>query len=418
MPNRSVPSSNTGSSQISPRPAIHIDGELHAALTEDLIALCIEHTIASPALCTVRFANVRATPDGRREYSYFGLNDVDFGRRCAVWQGVPPNTLVRLFDGRINLLEASFDEHSVPSLVVQAEDALQELRMRSRTRVFEDATDAQIIEQVASEHGLTASIELSTAQVTHARITQLHQSDLAFLLDRALAIGAMVWVEQHTLVVRDAVSTGDPGTLTYGQNLHAFTVRADVRDQATAYGVAGWDVSSKQPIARSANESNLLPDGSHGRSGADALLEAFGVRLETAIDAVPASAAEAEALAVSLYRANAAGFVTGRGVADHVPALRLGHAIDVVGVGPLFSGSYQVTAVRHRFDSGQGLRTEFEVRRPRLARPRMYTKPSEAADADRDQRGTDTCGAADGASDTGGKSRKPDKRRKRRATTG
>ena len=417
MPNSSVPGRDTLSPLNLPRPAIHIDGALHAALTQDLIALCIEHTIASPAVCTARFANVRPTADGRSEYSYFGLNDVDFGRRCAVWLGVPPNTLVRLFDGRINLLEASFDERSAPSLVVQAEDALQELRMRSRTRVFEERSDAQIIEQIASEHGLTASIELSAAHVTHARIAQLHQSDLAFLLDRVLAIGAMIWVEQQTLVVRDTVSTGGPGTLTYGENLQSFTVRADVRNQATAYGVAGWDVMSKQSIAQSANESDLLSDSSNGRSGAQALAQAFGARLETVVDAEPASTAEAESLATALYCSNAGEFVTGSGVAVQVPALRVGNAIDVVGVGPLFSGNYQVTAVRHLFDSEQGLRTEFDVRRPRLARPRMYTKPSEAADADRDQRGADSGGAGGGTPVTGDKSRKLGKRGQRRSKT-
>lgn len=417
MPNGSRLRPDTPSPLTLSRPAIYMDGERHEALTQDLIALSIEHAISSPAVCTARFANVRAAPDGRSEYAYFGLNDVNFGRRCAVWLGVSPNTLVRLFDGRINLLEAGFDERSAPSLVVQAEDALQEFRLRSRTRVFQDFTDAKIIQSIAADHGLTANIELSAPQVTHARIAQLHQNDLAFLLDRVLAIGAMVWVEQQTLVVRDTVSTGGPGALTYGENLQSFTVRADVRNQASAHGVAGWDVTSKQPIAQSANESDLLSDSNNGRSGGEVLAEGFGPRLETMVDAMPMSTAEAASLATAAYRRNAAEFVTGSGVAVQVPTLRAGNAIDVVGVGPLFSGNYQVTAVRHLFDAEHGFRTEFDVRRPRLARPRMYTKPREAVDADPNQRGTDTRGAAGGTPVTGGSPRIPDKRGQRRSKT-
>ena len=38
-------------------------------------------------------------------------------------------------------------------------------------------------------------------------------------------------------------------------------------------------------------------------------------------------------------------------------------------LGPLFSGKYTVTAVRHRFDTAQGVRTEFEVERPGIGHP-------------------------------------------------
>lgn len=385
MPKRPAARRDTLSLSAAPRPAVHVDGVLHDALTNDLIALSIEHSVSTPAVCTARYANVRATPDGRREYAYFGLNDVDFGRRFTVWLGVPPDVLVSLFDGRINLLEGQFDASSEPTLVIQAEDALQMLRMRSRTRVFQDATDVEIMQSIAADHGLSSSIELNAPSVTHARVAQFNQSDLAFLLDRAVAIGAMVWIEQETLVVRDSEANGGPGSLAFGENLLSFTARADVRQQSTVFGVAGWDVTSKQPIAQSAGEADLPPNGVDGRSGGQVLSDAFGARLETVIDMVPASSSEADALAVAAHRENSAEFVTGTGVAVNVPTLRVGHAVVVQGVGALFTGRYQVVAVRHLFDSEQGFRTEFDVRRPRLARPRMHTKSSEVKDAGRDQ---------------------------------
>ena len=39
------------------------------------------------------------------------------------------------------------------------------------------------------------------------------------------------------------------------------------------------------------------------------------------------------------------------------------------GLGPLFTGKYDVVEVSHRFDAAQGLRTEFVVERPWLGRP-------------------------------------------------
>lgn len=61
----------------------------------------------------------------------------------------------------------------------------------------------------------------------------------------------MVWIEQQTLVVRDTSVSGGPDILTYGEQLQTFTVRADVRQQSTMYGVTGWNVASKPTIAQS-----------------------------------------------------------------------------------------------------------------------------------------------------------------------
>ena len=41
----------------------------------------------------------------------------------------------------------------------------------------------------------------------------------------------------------------------------------------------------------------------------------------------------------------------------------------LVGLGPLFDGSYYVAAVTHMYDGAAGLRTELTVERPGLGKP-------------------------------------------------
>jgi hypothetical protein len=54
-------------------------------------------------------------------------------------------------------------------------------------------------------------------------------------------------------------------------------------------------------------------------------------------------------------------------VADVTSQLLVGTKLEVLEVGPLFSGKYYVTEVRHLFSLDmRGIRTEFTVERPGL----------------------------------------------------
>lgn len=353
----------------SPRPAVHIDEVLHPGLTSDLLALAVDESTTAPARCTARFNNAASSSDAGPGYTYFGLTDLDFGRRVTLWQGQPPGTLFRLFDGRVDVIQATYPSQGPPELHVGATDATGTFRHVRRSRVFEQMTDVQVITAIAHDHGLPREISLTGNPVTHARLVQLNQSDAAFLLDRVLALDAAMWMDGQTLVVTDSAPEATPATLIYGQTLDAFHVRADLRRQRTVLGVTGWDPRTKQVIAAAASESSLPPEtAGPGPTGGRAIEIAFGRTVEAVVDAVPESADEAAALARAHYRLRAADFVTGTGVTTAAPGLRVGRQVTLHQLGPLFSGTYQITAVRHRFDAGTGLHTEFDVRRPRLGR--------------------------------------------------
>jgi phage protein D len=62
-------------------------------------------------------------------------------------------------------------------------------------------------------------------------------------------------------------------------------------------------------------------------------------------------------------------FVTGRGVAEADPRIRVGRTVRLDNLGELFTGPYYVTEVVHRFDGRKGLRTEFAVERAWVGGP-------------------------------------------------
>jgi phage protein D len=87
-------------------------------------------------------------------------------------------------------------------------------------------------------------------------------------------------------------------------------------------------------------------------------------RKEQLVHLTPASDREARALAEAAFRRIARRFVTGVGVTDGDPRLRVGATVNMQGLGAMFDGKYYVTEARHTFDQAQGYRTQIRVERP------------------------------------------------------
>ncbi|HZI18154.1 MAG TPA: contractile injection system protein, VgrG/Pvc8 family [Pyrinomonadaceae bacterium] len=348
------------------RPTFKVGGERQAALGETLLmSLLVEETSAGMRRCEAHFTNWGSKGAGVG-FLLFDRQTLDFGKELSIEMG-PPGSATEVFAGRITALEAHFPPQRPPELIVLAEDRLQDFRMERRTRSFEQATDAEVFRQIASQHGLGADVDVDGP--TYAVLTQINQSDLAFLRERAAAADAELWVEGRTLRAQ-ARGRRDGGAveLTYGQSLIEFSVVADLADQRTSVRVSGWDASGKESIEEEAEESAVSAELDGRRGGGSVLREALGERKERVVSDVPLSQDEARALAEARYRERARRFVRGRGTSDGKPSLRVGTRLDLKGVGPLFEGKYYVTLARHTFDLRHGYRTAFECERPGVGR--------------------------------------------------
>lgn len=348
---------------ISARPVVQIDGATVAGLTDDLLELRIHEGLECPATLELRVGNWGSPPGGGAgpDFRYLDRRELDFGKRITV----AFSDLVA-FSGQITALEAVFDPGAAPTLVVLAEDALQGLRLTRRTRTFTDVTDADVVRQVAGEHGLTGDVDLPGP--THVSLTQLDQSDLAFLRDRVRAVGGELWADDRTLKARrrpDRQEAPRPLRL-YGE-LREMRVRADLAHQATAVVVGGWDVTAGAAIAERAGDAALGAEGQGGETGSRLLQRAFGDRVQTVVAAPSATPADARERAEAIFRARARRFVRGWGVCGVDPRVRVGARVELSGIGRPFSGEYGVVEIVHRFDGAAGARTELTVERAVLA---------------------------------------------------
>jgi phage protein D len=343
------------------RPAFTVGGEDKAFLAAALLGLVVHETVAGLFRCEATFGNW-GNKEGQAGFVFFDRDVFEFGKDFTVKVGD-----AAIFEGRITGLEAHFPEGRPAEVVVLAEDRFQDLRMTRRSRTFAEMSDADVMSRIAQDHGLTPQVNLSGP--THKLLAQVNQSDLAFLRERARAVGAELWMEGRTLHADTRAGRGGSAKrLAYGRELREFSALADLAGQRTSVTVGGWDVSGKSALSAEATDSAISGEVGGDESGVSILKAKLGDRKEPIAHSVPINQQEAQARADAYFRGIARRFVTAQGVAEPDPPLRVGVSAELSGLGPLFSGRYYVACVRHIFDGATGLRTEFTAERPGLSR--------------------------------------------------
>lgn len=343
------------------RPTIALDGTDSATLTGGLLRLRVRSDVHGLSSCEAEFGNWGPKGDAS-DFLFFDRSLLEFGKELRIKVGTTP-----LFVGKITALEARFPQGNSPSLVVLAEDRFQDLRMTRRTRTFAELSDSDVFSQIAGDHGLSPSVGVSGP--THKVLTQVNQSDLAFMRERARALDAELWISDSTLNVQPRASRGTTSIqLTYGKELRELRVVADLAGQTTSFSVTGWDVAGKQAVTEQADDSVVSSELAGGDSGPSILKSAFGDRADALSNAVPLTSAEAHARAEAMLKRRARRFVVGHGTAETRVELQVGAKVTLVGVGKLFEGDFYLAAAEHLFDGAGGLRTEIELERPGLGK--------------------------------------------------
>ncbi len=346
------------------RPTITVGGTQQPGLSDGLQELLVEETAAGLSRCEATFANWGPKGDSV-DFLYFDRQLFDFGKTLQITIGGGQASGV-VFDGRVMAMEGRYMRSRPPELLVLAEDRLQDLRLTRRTRTFENLSDADLFQNVASQYGLQTKVNVNGP--TYRVLAQVNQSDLAFLRERARAIDAELWIEGSTLNVQSRNQRKmDDVTLTFGHGLLEFSVLADIAGQASGFVVSGWDVLGKQPLSHRATDTVLAGELNGDMAGATVMTTAIGSHDQQIVHELPFSAQEAQAIAESEYRRAARRFVTGTGMAEGDARLRVGTKLQLKATGTMFNGNYYVTRVRHMFDGVNGYRTQFAVERTGIA---------------------------------------------------
>lgn len=342
-------------------PAISVGGSARGELSRDVTELLIEEDGQGLRRLSMRLNALGPQRQGRDEQLlYLDGAVLDFGSELKVALGAGATTV---FEGKVSALELSMTQSETPEVRVLAEDKLMLLRMRHRFCTYEDMSDADILQQIAGQHGLQAQADISGP--SYKTVQQWNQSDLAFLRERARRLHADLWLSGSTLhMAARPQRNGSRLTLIQGAELLDVEIRADLAHQRSEVKLGGFDEVGKAAIDETADASAVAGEASGGRHGPGMLASALQDCASYRVREMPFATAEASALAKAELQRRARRFVTARGVTSGSAAMTVGSQLKLERVGRLFEGDgYYVTRVQHRFDLKHGFRTEFEAER-------------------------------------------------------
>ena len=341
-------------------PIIEIDGQRDERVQTLLLAMEMQEAEGGFSSLELRFRNTSTLEqegvDFAFEYSEHDL--LSLGKSIKILAGDESDPQ-EIFRGVISGLELVMEQQQEPELIVLAEDALQKARMARHTQLHTDTSLRSLVESVAADLGLRATITgLSDSISPQMQLNETHLAFLRRLLQRYDADLQVVGDELH-LSPRAEVRRNEIN-LEINSQLGNIRVLADLAHQVTEVTFSGWDATRGQTINVSSDGSADLGPGS-GRSGTQILAAAFDERSEHISGMAGADEAEAQALVNARYSKCARQLVAVEGTAEGNPNLRVGSHVTLRGLGPRFENTYYVTRVCHRYDDTQGYRTEFEA---------------------------------------------------------
>ncbi|GAA3650828.1 hypothetical protein GCM10022237_08220 [Nocardioides ginsengisoli] len=351
-------------------PIFTVDHRHRGELARDLLRMDVcEGTLGLRTLVVHLHAVGPASDGSAGDLSYLDGEIVHLGSTLDVTIG-PPSGERKIFHGVVSALELGFTEGGPPIVSLYAEDALMKLRISERTARYESLSDADIVREVASAHGLAFEAHGVTGP-TNPLVQQWEESDLAFARGRAVRLNAELWADDDDKI--HLAERGDrPGTeitLVQGNELIAAELRADVAHQRTKVTYRGWDDKAVEAATGDAEVAIVQAEvAGGGKLGPDVVGDIFSKsdlvrsRRDTLTSATARAYAEAE------MRRRARGFVTVEGTTSGTPELVPGAKLDLRRVGRPFEGAgYRCTYAQHSYDLTTGYRTRFRAERPELA---------------------------------------------------
>lgn len=347
-------------------PVFKLDDSVVGTLARDILRLEIDESTDGLRTATAVFMGVALAGSGAVEpLVHLDGSDLDFGKKLEISIGAPGNERI-VFTGLISAVEVEHTEGDVPVVTAFAEDSLMKLRMTRRLKTYEQMSDADIAQNIASQHGLSADADADGP--TYDVVQQWNQSDLAFLRTRAALIQAEVFANGDTLCFKSRPSrTGTSLTLVQGGELISVRLRADLAHQRTTVKASGYDASSRDQLEEEAGSDAIQSEASGGTTGPDLLQKALGERISHRVRDVPLVGDEAQAFAKAEQLRRSRSFVNADGVTNGTPDMIVGSKLTLQRVGDAFEGAgYYVTRVLHTFDLVKGFRTHFHAERATL----------------------------------------------------
>lgn len=263
----------------------------------------------------------------------------------------------QLFEGIITGYSIEYSSNGGPVVTVTAMDRSMLMMKTSRSKVWKDVKDSDVVRMIAAEYGLKADVDALT--IKKATIEQIGISDFHFVQTLAQDNDYRFHVTGSKLHFRKRDTSGTPIVeLKYGFSLIDFTFTVDITGQASEVKVRGFDTKTKMPIEGTSSSITAISGVKSGPS----LARALSARKIDTIYTQVASQDEANHLAKSMLNKMSRDLIRGQGTCTGFPEMLPGELVAISGLGSSsMDRSLMVTRAVHRVDASGGYTVQFEA---------------------------------------------------------
>jgi len=336
----------------------------------DVLEVIVDTSVYLPGMCTITF--VERVPAAGVVYEHVdNMLKYKIGEKVIVGvftdsirnKSIPEANI--LFNGEITSIEPVFDKSGKTLFRIRAFDKGHRLTKGKKFRTFQMMNDMLIIQKIAAEAGLAATVVSPRLSTMYTHVIQYDQSDWEFLWDRAQLYGCQMFVDKLGVLHFETAGMlhGAPTNLTWGKSLVQFEPRLVSMGQVTAAAVGGWDPNLKMKIEASMPGVSSVPMNIIGNGLTGPMTEsmAFSQSKDYSVDTPMHNIAQAMQVAGALMDEHADQFIRASGeVNTCIPGLVAGSTAMVTNVGIRFTGTYYVSEAKHIFRNGD-YRILFEV---------------------------------------------------------
>ena len=323
---------------------------ISAEMIAAVMRVCVEEKVGLPTLLTMTLSDP--------ELKWVADDTLSEGHEIKVELGYL-NETVEIFDGEITGLQAEFNSEAPATVTVRGYDRLHRLARDKQTRTFKDMQDKQIAREIAGDVSLQLDADVEGEKSEY--VLQNSQTNLEFLKERALRLGAEVGVRGKKLLFKKpAENASEVATLEWGKTLLEFSSDLSVIGQVSAVKVRGWDPGRQTAVSGEAKSDSQNSGLGVNQSGAKISKDKFGENALLITENSVKSQGEAENMARAVFREISLRYNQSEGRCLGEPKIRAGKIVRLKGVGNKLNGKYYVLATQHEL-SRDGYVTGFKV---------------------------------------------------------
>ncbi len=266
--------------------------------------------------------------------------------------------------GNITRIEPSFFSGETPTIDISGQDlSYDSLKRSSPERTFLNESYSDIVRRVASEAGLTATVDETGVYEPFVRKNS-NTTFYSFLKELARRAGFTLSVEQQTLsFVKPRDDRKEVLTLELGKDIISFRPAMNTTGLYTEVEVRGHNPQDPStPIVGRATAGSERSQEPERRTASQVVEQRHGAQRKVITNVIVNSVEHANAIASSLLNEASDTYIEGEAECVGLSQIKPGLTISLEKMGNRFSGKYYVKEATHTMNNS-GYRTRFTVKR-------------------------------------------------------